>query len=90
MAEALRSGNGPGPPISPSPTASPALSTTYSEKLKTNVRFDQRLKRNILEILHEKERKDAELAVGQEDLVRVFRTFGINIETEVTGWQIQH
>ena len=58
--------------------------------MKTNVRFDQRLKRNVLEILLERSHKEAELNVGQEDLVRVFGTLGIEIESHVTGWQIQY
>ena len=58
--------------------------------MKTNVRFDQRLKRNVLEILLERSHKEAELNVGQEDLVRVFGTLGIEIESHVTGWHIQY
>ena len=63
---------------------------SYSDKLKTNVRFDQRLKRNVLEIQLERSHKEADLNIGQEDLVRVFRTLGIEIESQVTGWQIQY
>ena len=42
---------------------------TYSERLKTNVRFDQRLKRNVLEITLEKADADANLADVDEEAI---------------------
>ena len=53
--------------------------TSYSDRLKTNVRFDQRLKRNILEITLEKSDPTVDIDVGQEDIARVFKTLGIDI-----------
>ena len=43
---------GPGPPLIPTPTG-----FSYADKAKMNVRYDQRLKRNVLNI--EVEKKDA-------------------------------
>ena len=63
---------------------------SYSDRLKTNVRFDQRLKRNILEITLEKTNRDSDMDVGQEDIVRVFQTLGIDIVSQVQGYQVQY
>ena len=41
---------------------------SYSEKLKANVNYNQRLKRNILEISLEKTEDNADLNVGSECL----------------------
>ena len=46
---------------------------SYSDRLKTNVRYDQRLKRNILTAI-----------------ARMFETLGIDIETQVEGYQVQY
>ena len=40
-------------------------SGTYASRLKTNVNYDQRLKRNVLEITLEKTDKDVEIVVDQ-------------------------
>ena len=63
--------------------------SSYADRLKTNVRFDQRLKRNVLEITLEKTGKDSNLDVSQADIVRVFTTLGIDITTQVQGYQVQ-
>ena len=63
---------------------------SYSERLKTNVRVDQRLKRNILEISLERTDKEAAFAVDTEDATRVLKTLGIDMITQVQGHQIQH
>ena len=44
----------------------------------------------MLEIQFERCNKEADLNIGQEDLVRLFRTLRIDIDTHITGWQIQH
>ena len=63
----------------------------YSDRLKTHVRYDQRLKRNVLEITLEKTNNDAVFDdVNEEAVGRVFKTLGINIETQVQGSQIHY
>ena len=53
---------------------------SYSDRLKTNVRYDQRLKRNVLEITLEKTNNDAAIdEVSPEDIARVLKTLGIDI-----------
>ena len=50
---------------------------SYSDRLKTNVRYDQRLKRNLLEITLEKTNAEAEFNdVDPDDIERVFKTLG--------------
>ena len=63
---------------------------SYSDKLKTNVRFDQRLKRNVLEITLEKTYVEAEIEVEQEAVAKVCKTLGIDIHGQVQGFQVQH
>ena len=63
---------------------------SYSDRLKTNVRMDHRLKRNILEITLEKTKREAGFDIGQEDFARVFKTLGIDMVAQVQGHQVQH
>ena len=64
---------------------------SYSDRLKTNVRFDQRLKRNILEITLEKSDTDANLSdVHEEDIARVLRSLGIDIAGQMQGYQVHY
>ena len=63
---------------------------SYSDSLKTNIRYDQRLKRNVLEITLEKTSNDADGEVSEEAIARVFKTLGIDIVTEVEGSQVHY
>jgi hypothetical protein len=63
---------------------------SYSDRLKTNVRFYQRLKRNVLEITLEKTDKDGEFDVDGEDVARVAKTLGIDILSQTQGYQLQY
>ena len=65
------------------------LGRSYSEKLKTNVNYNQRLKRNVLEISLEKTEEDADLNVGDECLERVMTSIGINLSS-VMGFQTKY
>ena len=55
---------------------------SYSDKLKTNIRYDQRLKRNILEITLEKTDSDASIDIDGEDVARVAKTLGIDVASQ--------
>ena len=57
----------------------------YSEKLKTHVTWDNKLRRNVLEITLDK-KEDTFVDLGQEPIYRLFRTLGINSEKEVEGY----
>ena len=43
---------------------------SYSDRLKTNVRYDQRLKRNVLEITLEKADPSIDIDVEHSDIAR--------------------
>ena len=43
------------------PTGAAQAAPTYSESLRSNVKFDQRLKRNVPEICFEKAERDTEI-----------------------------
>ena len=61
---------------------------SYADKLKTNVKFDQRLKRIVLEIVLEKTDQDGDYEISQDNIVKVFKTIGISIEKHVEGYQL--
>ena len=61
---------------------------SYAERLKTNVSYDQRLKRNVLEIVLEKIEEHAEIVIDQECVARVLRSIGMDVMTQVEGYQV--
>ena len=63
---------------------------TYADRLKTNVKYDQRLDRNILEIVLEKTDKEADYDIPQENIASVFKTIGIDIQKHVEGYQVHY
>ena len=72
-------------PFPPDPHHKHKGPSLYSDKLKTNVTWDNRLKRNILEITLEKENDTFE-ELGAEVIARLFKTLGVNIERDVEGF----
>ena len=48
------------------------LATTYADRLRTNVKFDQRLKRNVLEVFIEKSDEEDELILNQTVTYYIF------------------
>ena len=63
---------------------------SYAEKLKTNVNFNQRLKRNVLEITLEKTEKDAEIVLDDKSVARICQSLGMDIASDVEGFQVHH
>ena len=63
---------------------------SYSDRLKTNVKYDQRLKRNLLEITLEKSNPSVDIDVDSDDIARVFKTLRIDILSQVEGSQVQY
>ena len=61
---------------------------SYADRLKTNVRFDQRLQRNILEIVLEKHR-DVEVDLDHECIAKLLKSIGIDIQNQVEGYFIK-
>ena len=69
-------GGGPGPPL-----------TSYADKAKMNIRFDQRLKRNVLDIEVEKTDVREEMFLDQNVVAKLLNNLGMDINTEVEGYQ---
>lgn len=55
-----------------------------------NVKYDQRLKRNVLEIEVEKENFEDEMFLDQDRIAKLLGTIGMNINTNVEGYQISY
>ena len=53
--------------------------------LKTYIRLDQRLKRNILEVHIEKNDKFSPVELGGDTMVRILKSIGMNVITELEG-----
>ena len=60
---------------------------SYADRLKTNVRHDQRLKRNVLEITIEKE-KEVRIELDPATVARIMHSIGLDIGNQVEGYQI--
>ena len=61
---------------------------SYADRLKTNVKFDQRLKRNVLEITLEKTSREAEIFVDQNCVERLCRSIGLDVNSQMEGYQV--
>ena len=58
---------------------------SYANMLKTNIKFDQRLKRNVLEVHIEKNDKFDQVELGGDTMVRILKSIGMNVTTELEG-----
>ena len=56
---------------------------SYAERARMNIKFDHRLKRNVLEIDVEKADKDDEINLDQDCVARLLRTIGMDINLHV-------
>ena len=73
----------------PTPTTTNAK-MSYADRLKTNVKYDHRLKRNILEITIEKDNKDVRVEMSDDLIAQILRSVGIDVTKELEGFQITH
>ena len=90
----MASGGGPPDPgggkVQPGYGNTGGQSFSYADRLKTNVSYDQRLKRNVLEVFLEKTEKEAEMVIDQVCVANVLRSIGMDVLTQVEGYQIQY
>ena len=63
---------------------------SYANRLKSNVNYNQRLQRNILEITLERVDKSVEIEIDDKEIERILRTLGIDIRSQVEGYQLQY
>ena len=79
------------PPVNtPSSTVTPRETQSYADRAKMNLRFDQRLKRNVLEIEIEKMKMNDEMILSQEAVAKLLGTIGMDINTHVEGYQVSY
>ena len=62
---------------------------SYADRLKTNIKYNQRLQRNILEIILEKESSDIVSDLSEISVKQLFETIGIDTLNELEGYQIK-
>ena len=87
MSDESWGGGGPGPPLIPTPT-----SFSYADKAKMNVRFDQRLKRNVLDIEVEKKDIQDEMFLNQDVVAKLLQNLGMDtsVGKDVDGYQVTY
>ena len=81
---------GPGGGSHQQPGAAGGQQVSYADRLKTNVKYDQRLKRNVLEITLERTSMEADLVIGNDSIERLFRSIGMDVEHQVEGYQVKY
>ena len=79
------------PPLGGGVTRPPDTGTTagiplsYADKLKTNIKWDNRFKRNVLEIILDNDNKKF-VNIPDNVIDRLFKTLGIDIKSQVEGF----
>ena len=63
---------------------------SYAEKTKMNIRYDQKLKRNVLEIEVKKETNGDEIILSEETVANLLRKINLDIYIDVEGYQVSH
>ena len=61
---------------------------SYADRAKLNVRFDQRLKRNVLEIEVEKDKEEDEMILTEDTVAKLLNKIKLNIYSHVEGYQV--
>ena len=64
-------------------------SISYAERLRTNINFNQRLQRNVLEITLEKTESTVEVDIDQSCITRIMKSLGMDLNSQVEGCQVQ-
>ena len=55
------------------------MQTTYADRAKMNIRYNQKLKRNVLEIEAEKYSIEDEFILSEETIAKLLRTIHMDI-----------
>ena len=63
---------------------------SYADRAKLNVRFDQRLRRNVLEIEVEKDKEDDEMILAEDTIANLLNKIKLNIYSHVEGYQVSY
>ena len=65
-------------------------SISYAERAKMNIRFNQNLKRNVLEIEVEKDTIEDEMILSEQTIATLLNKMNLNISSHVEGYQVSH
>ena len=65
-------------------------SKSYADRAKMNIRFNQKLKRNVLEIEVVKEEVDGEMILNEDTIVKLLNKLKLNINSHVEGYQVSY
>ena len=65
-------------------------STSYADRAKMNIRYNQKLKRNVLEIEVEKDKVENEVILSEETMVKLLNKIHLNINSHVEGYQVSY
>ena len=90
MAEKVGHAKPPNPDAANTTHTTTNAKTSYADRLKTNVKYDHRLKRNILEVMIEKDNKDVRVEMSDDLIARILRSVGIDVAKELEGFQITY
>ena len=81
-------------PIDPgggtNPQGSAKMTQSYAERARMHIKYDQRLKRNVLEIEVEKADREDEMNLDQNCIAKLFGTMGLDLHTQVEGYQVNY
>ena len=64
-------------------------SMLYADRDKMNIKFEQKLKRNVLEIKVEKDNAEDEMIMSKDIIANLLCKLNINIKLHVEGYQAQ-
>ena len=64
-------------------------SMLYADRDKMNIKFEQKLKRNVLEIKVEKDNAEDEMIMSEDIIANLLCKLNINIKLHVEGYQAQ-
>ena len=65
-------------------------STSYADRAKMNIRYNQKLKRNVLEIEVEKDDIENEVILSEDTMVKFLNKIKLNINSHVEGYQVSY
>ena len=63
---------------------------SYADKTKMNIRYDQKLKRNVLDIEVEEEKFEDEMILSEETVAKLLNKIKMDIQTHVKGYIVSH
>ena len=65
-------------------------SISYADRTKMNIRYDQKLKRNVLEIEVEKDNLHDEIILSDVTVAKLLNKIKLNINAHVEGYQVSY